>query len=118
MSDQRINVCYRELVQSVYKDETHIYRQRVKDFRTHSVRITACLLLTAAGNHEHIIEFKLRWASSAWKTYLREHLDTIQLQTDEVFRQVISTGSINPSTSGTPPLSEEPPFDSSADDGN
>lgn len=118
LADQRINICYRELVEELYPDQAHLFRLRVKDFRTHSVRITACLLLTASGLPEHVIEFKLRWASNAWKTYLREHLDTIQLQTDMVFRQAISTGSLQNAKPESDTRFEEPPFDSSTDDGN
>lgn len=81
------------------------------------MRITACLLLKTAGYQEHVIEFALRWASTAWKSYIREHLDSIQSQTNAVFRSAITQSSALSTVETFPSLAEEPPFDPNSDDG-
>ena len=117
LTDTRINLCYRQMVKQLYPEKSHLFHKRIKDFRTHSVRITACLLLKTAGYEEHVIEFALRWASNAWKSYIREHLDSIQSQTNAVFRSAISQSSTMLATDNLPSLTEEPPFDPHSDDG-
>lgn len=117
LTDSRVNLCYRGVVKKLYPEKSHLFNVRLKDFRTHSVRITACLLLKVAGYQEHIIEFALRWASNAWKSYLREHLDSIQSQTNAVFRSAISQGSSHSAMEQLPSLVDEPPFDPNTDDG-
>lgn len=117
LTDNRINLCYRHMVQELYPEKSHLFHTRIKDFRTHSVRITACLLLKTAGYQEHVIEFALRWASNAWKSYIREHLDSIQSQTNAVFRSAITQSSALSAVETLPSLAEEPPFDPNSDDG-
>lgn len=115
LDDNRINKTYRSLIKTLYPDENHLFRTRLQDFRTHSVRITACLLLTSAGHPEHVTSFKLRWVSDAWRSYLREHLDDIKAQTSSVFLKAIKTGSSSESPHSDNP---EVSFDTIHDDGN
>ena len=115
LDDKRINKIYRSLIKELYPEESHLFRTRLQDFRTHSVRITACLLLTSAGHPEHVTSFKLRWVSDAWRSYLREHLDDIRSQTSSVFLKAIKTGS---STEHSHSSSSESTFDNTRDDGN
>lgn len=116
LTDTKVTARYRELVKEIYPT-THLFYKRIKDFRTHSVRITACLLLSAEGYEEHIIEFKLRWASSAWKTYLREHLGSVKTQSDAVFRNAVSQGSFHPKAEMPSHSSPLQMFDTNTDDG-
>ena len=70
-----------------YPDETHIFRRNIHLFRTHSLRVFACCALLACGVREETIEHKLRWASSAWKGYIRESLHEVDKTALLLFRE-------------------------------
>ena len=77
LPDQMVTNFIRQATVTAYPDPNHIYRTRLPDLRTHSIRVTACLILVAAKLPDAIIEHRLRWASSAWKVYVRECLGFI-----------------------------------------
>ena len=64
----------REAILVAYPDSSHLYHHRLRDIRTHSVRVSACLILVAAKLPTPSIEHRLHWASQAWKVYVRESL--------------------------------------------
>ena len=74
LADTHVTSLLRRAVESAYPDDNHLYRRNIKLFRTHSIRVFACCSLIAAGVSEAQIEYKLRWSSQAWKTYIRESL--------------------------------------------
>ena len=76
---------------SVYPDTSHLYRKRIKDIRTHSIRVTACMFLHRAGFSPTFIEHRLRWASDAWKVYLREDFQDIDVASAKVFKAALPT---------------------------
>lgn len=117
LADSKVTSCYRSLVKELYPDPSHLFNKRLKDFRTHSIRITACLLLISSGASEHVTAFKLRWASEAWRTYLREHLDDIQNQTAGVFIKAVSDSSKRVTPNGINIVEENEEYDLSVDDG-
>ena len=61
----------------VFPSPSHLYRLRTPDIRTHSLRVTALLLLKRAGASDSVSEYKLRWASTAWQVYMREDLQRL-----------------------------------------
>lgn len=117
LADSKVTSCYRDLVKELYPDPSHMFNKRLKDFRTHSIRITACLLLVSSGASSDVIAFKLRWASEAWRTYLREHLDDIQDQTTAVFLKAVSNSSNNVTPNNLNIVEDEEEYDQSIDDG-
>ena len=86
LSDTAVTAAIRASVRRSYPP-THIFITNICKFRTHSLRVTACLYLSAAGLAESIIEYKLRWASAAWKGYLRESFAEIDSTAMSVFAQ-------------------------------
>ena len=64
-------------VMRAYRDDNHLYRKNIRLFRTHSLRVFVCCALLVSGLSEEIVEHKLRWASSAWKCYIRESLQEV-----------------------------------------
>ena len=74
LADTHVTATIRQAVVLAYPDPNHLFRKNISFFRTHPVRVFACCTLLAAGLTEAQIEYKLRWSSSAWKTYIRESL--------------------------------------------
>ena len=75
LSDRSVTTAIRQAVKLAYPDTSHLFHREVHLFSTHSLRVTAVFLLKAAGVSDNIIEFKLRWASDAWKMYVRDSFD-------------------------------------------
>jgi hypothetical protein len=117
LMDSRVTTALRTAVISLYPDPSHIYRINIKDVRTHSVRVYACLVLHQAGFQDFEIEYKLRWCSKAWMVYIRENLANIPSQTLAVFFAafVADKPSSDPSVSPLPLIEE---LDANEDDGN
>ena len=111
LDDQVVNSIIRACVTRVYPNPGHLFRINIKDFRTHSIRVYACLVLNAAGFKPHAIEYQLRWASAAWKVYIRENLAKIPQQTADIFREAFVS-------SDAQPLVISSIFDDITDDGN
>ena len=88
----------RAAVIATYPDPLHLYRLNIKDIRTHSIRVYACLALIAVGLKDHEMEHKLRWASKAWMVYVRENLSTVSTQTATVFHAAFVTESLPETT--------------------
>jgi len=112
LADIRVTAALRTAVTAMYPDPTHLYRVNIKDVRTHSVRVYACLALNDAGLSHHEIEYKLRWASKAWMVYLRENMAKIPSQTLAVFLAAFVTEHV-PENPRVPSL-----LDEDVDDGN
>ena len=68
------------------------------------------MLLSRAGFPTHVIEHTLRWASDAWKGYLREDFQDI----DKASSAIFAAAAYTPATLSTP---DPTPLDSSPDDG-
>jgi len=109
----KVTAALRKATIALYPDESHFYRINLSDVRTHSIRVYACLALCAANLDDHVIEYKLRWASKAWKVYLRENWSQISDQTVAVFNAAFVTEQLSSVDSHTPPL-----LDEDVDDGN
>ena len=77
LQDSIVTKHIREATIIAYPNANHLYRTRLKDLRTHSLRVTACLILSVAKLSEATIEHRLRWASTAWKAYVCESLSHI-----------------------------------------
>ena len=86
LSDTSVTSAIRASVLRSYPAD-HTFVRNIKKFRTHSLRVTACLYLSAAGLAGSIIEYKLRWASAAWKGYLRENMAEIDTTSASIFAQ-------------------------------
>ena len=74
LHDAAVTKLLRESTIETYNNSSHLYRTRVNDIRTHSLRVSACLILVAANLPTPAIEHRLRWSSDAWKVYVRESL--------------------------------------------
>lgn len=72
VSSDQVTQFLRHLVCQVYPDPAHCLRRHVSGFMMHSLRVTACLALWAAGFTEEQIAFRLRWNSDAIRLYIRE----------------------------------------------
>jgi len=114
LADAKVTAALRAAVTILYPDPSHFYRLNLQDVRTHSIQVYACLALVAAKFDDHIIEYKLRWASKAWKVYMRENWSQISDQTVAVFQAAFVTEQFpSADTTQTPPLMDE-----DIDDGN
>ena len=112
LQDTKVTAALRTAVTVLYPDSSHFYRINISDIRTHSIRVYACLALCAANLEDHVIEYKLRWASKAWKVYLRENWCQISDQTVAVFYAAFVAEHCSSADDTTPPLDED------IDDGN
>ena len=74
LQDALVTKHLRHAAETAYPNKSHLYRTRIKDVRTHSLRVTACLILNVAKLPVPTIEYRLRWASTAWKMYVRDSL--------------------------------------------
>ena len=98
ISDKNVTYILRQAVIDAYKDPSHICRKNISNFRTHSIRVFACCTLIAAGLSDAQVEYKLRWCSSAWKTYIRESPREIDSTAVKWFQSAladITTSTIN-----------------------
>jgi len=92
LADAKVTAALRATVTILYPDPSHFYRLNLQDVRTHSIRVYACLALVAAKfDDDHIIKYKLCWASKAWKIYMRENWSQISDQTVVVFQSAFVT---------------------------
>jgi hypothetical protein len=89
LADTQVTATIRQAVVLAYPNPTHIFRENISFFRTHSVRVFACCTLLAAGLTEAQIEFKLRWSSTAWKTYIRESLAEVDSTSLVLFQSAL-----------------------------
>ena len=87
--DTHVTATIRQAVTIAYPDPNHLFRKNMSFFRTHSVRVFACCTLIAAGLTEAQIEHKLRWSSTAWKTYIRESLAEVDATGLVLFRSAL-----------------------------
>jgi len=101
LADKSLTEFLRSTVIAVYPDPSHMYRLRIKDIRTHCLRVTALLLLIRAGYSDPVIEHKLRWASQAWKVYMREDLFALSDATIRLFTSAFTAPSTLESTATT-----------------
>ena len=85
LADHQVTKLIRQAVILAYPNPQHLYRAHLDLFRTHSVRVFACCSLIAAGLTDEQIEYKLRWCSSAWKGYIRESFDEVDLTSLKLF---------------------------------
>jgi len=114
-ADAKVTAALRATVTILYPDPSHFYRLNLQDVRTHSIRVYAYLALVAAKfDDDHIIEYKLRWASKAWKVY-GENLSQICDQTVVVFKLPLSRNNFLPLTHST---QTSLVMDEDIDDGN
>lgn len=72
LASDQVSQALRALVLRVYPDPAHRLHRNVSAFMMHSLRVTACLALWAAGFSEEQIAFRLRWHSDAIRLYIRE----------------------------------------------
>ena len=77
LQDTLVTKHIREATISAYPNQHHLFRTRLKDLRTHSLQVTACLILSVAKLSDAAIEHRLQWASTAWKVYVQESLSQI-----------------------------------------
>lgn len=91
LSDILVTKALREATVAAYPNPNHLYRTNLQRVRTHSIRVTACFILVNAGLPDHIIEHRLRWASAAWKVYIRESFETIDKASLAVFNSALLT---------------------------
>ena len=96
LADFQVTKLIRQAVVLAYPNENHLYRAHLDLFRTHSIRVFACCSLIAAGLSEEQIEYKLRWCSSAWKGYIRESFDEVDLTSLKLFHSATLENSLNP----------------------
>ena len=62
----------RQACQRAYPDPAHYFRRNIHRISCHSVRVTAALLLRAAGHDVDSVAFRLRWLRDSVPTYLRD----------------------------------------------
>jgi hypothetical protein len=55
-----------------YPDPDHYMHKHIKCIMAHSVRVTACVALHAAGESEFVIAFRLRWTPQSVMHYIRD----------------------------------------------
>lgn len=91
LPDHLVTKALRTATSDAYADPKHLYRIHISRVRTHSIRVTACFILVAANLPDHVIEHRLRWASTAWKVYLRESFDTIDKASLAVFSATVAS---------------------------
>ena len=96
LSDYHVTKALRQATITTYPDKNHIYHKHKSRVRTHSIRVTACFILVAANIPEHVIVHRLRWASAAWKVYIRECYDTIDKASLAIFSHAITDTDIPP----------------------
>ena len=101
LKDSTVTAHMRAATLVAYPNPTHLYHTRLKDVRTHSLRVTACLILVVAGLPDHTIEHRLRWASTAWKVYVRESISLISKACSSAFFTALE-GSQGPQDPYTP----------------
>ena len=89
LPDTLVTKALRTATIEAYPNPKHLYRLNLQQVRTHSIRVTACFILVNAGLPDHVIEHRLRWASSAWKVYIREGFDTIDKASLAVFNSAL-----------------------------
>lgn len=65
----------------------NISSEELKLISTHSIRVTACVLLNEAGKDGSYIKLRLRWLSNCFEVYLR-NTDTITAQHNEALSDV------------------------------
>ena len=100
LQDTTVTKHLRDAAILAYPNPSHIYRRRLADVRTHSLRVSACLILVTAGLPTPAIEYRLRWASDAWKVYVRESLTHIdQAQASSFYTPSQDDTTESPSTS-------------------
>lgn len=85
LQDSAVTKHLRAATLRAYPDPTHFYHKRLKDVRTHSLRVIACLILVIAQLSTPTIEHRLRWASTAWKVYVRESLSHVSQASASAF---------------------------------
>lgn len=99
LDDTAVTAHLRQATILAYPQANHLYRSRIADIRTHSIRVTACLILVAADLPDAVIEHRLRWASTAWKMYVRECLSHIDKATASSFYSALTDEITNTPTS-------------------
>ena len=67
----------RKATLQVYPNPHHFYNLNIKDVRTQSVRVIACIILMIAKISDATIEHRLHWALSVWKVYVHERLSHV-----------------------------------------
>ena len=98
LHDSSVTTILRRATQATYPEGNNLFNIRLKDVRTHSLRVTACLILVVAKLPTPAIEHRLRWASTAWKVYVRESLSHIHDACASAFFTALEDGS-SPSSS-------------------
>ena len=99
LSDSEVTSILRQATVTTYPNSNHLYRERIKDIRTHSVQVTACLILVSAKLPTAAIEHRLRWASQAWKVYVRESLNHMDQAASTAFFTDTTTSGVDTATS-------------------
>ena len=90
ITSQHVTNSIKNAVITAYPDPNHLFRKHIHLFRSHSVRVFACCTLVACGLKDEIIEHKLRWCSSAWKTYIRESFAEVDATSLQLFRSSLT----------------------------
>ena len=86
MHDYVVTKNLREATLQAYPNPHNYYNLYLKYFRTHSVRVIACLILVVAKISDATIKHRLHWESSAWNMYVREILyHVIQASTSPLY---------------------------------
>ena len=93
LHDSTVTRHLRAATVAAYPNPSHLYRTRTKDVRTHSVRVIACLILVVAKLSDATVEHRLRWASTAWKVYVRESLHHVSQAASSAFFTALSDSS-------------------------
>jgi len=60
-----------------YPDPTHYYRQNIKSFVPHCIRVTAAVMLKIGGAGNSKIAQKLRWHLMSVPTYMRDGFEAV-----------------------------------------
>jgi hypothetical protein len=76
LTDKVVTEYYRTVTQRVHPTITE---EMLSLISTHSIRVTACILLAEAGKPMYFIKLRLRWLSNCFETYLR-NTDRVAMQ--------------------------------------
>ena len=92
----------RDVTLQSYPNPHCFYNLHLKDVRTCSVQVIACIVLVVAKLSYSTIEHRLRLASSAWKVYSRESLYHVSWEFTSSFYIALGTQTKNHDAAYTP----------------
>ena len=77
ITGSRMSLFLKRICVATYPDASHYMRRHIDGLVSHSMRVTACVALAAAGMDHEEIAFRLRWTVPSVRFYLRDSVADI-----------------------------------------